>query len=153
MFKLFLGFSLWALHKPLMRMMKKVLFFTNFRVFLIVLDHANACASMHSLVEIHNKLPSITLGRTTQFSPTHMVGLHYTSRSSSLTPISLRGGNPYFKIKCWKGACEFKEFHFLNNYKPISWVTRIWVLTFISHDLPSLSTNPSTDYLKTLQNY
>ena len=101
---------------------------------MIVFDHANACASMHSLVEIHNKLPSIRLGRTTQFSPTHMVGLHDTSRSSSLTPISLRVGNPYFKIKCWKGACEFKEFHFLNNYKPISWVTRIWVVTFISHD-------------------
>ena len=37
-----------------MCMMKKV-FFTHFRVFLIVFDHVNACASMHCLVEIHNK--------------------------------------------------------------------------------------------------
>ena len=30
-------------------------FFTHFRVFLIVFDHADACASMRSLVEIHNR--------------------------------------------------------------------------------------------------
>ena len=49
-------------------------FITHFRVFSIVFDHANACASMHSLDEIHNiyitftlqsmvvrKLPKVTL--------------------------------------------------------------------------------------------
>ena len=29
--------------------------FTHFQVFLIIFDHANACKSMQSLAEIHNK--------------------------------------------------------------------------------------------------
>ena len=34
--------------------MKKVLF-PNFQAFFIVFDHVNPCASMHLLVEIHNR--------------------------------------------------------------------------------------------------
>ena len=37
-------------------MMKKVLY-THFRMFFIIFDHANACASMCLLVEIHNNPP------------------------------------------------------------------------------------------------
>ena len=37
----------------LVRTMKKY-FFDNFQGIFIVFDHMNACASMHSLVEIHN---------------------------------------------------------------------------------------------------
>ena len=43
-----------AFHEPLMCMMKKVLFH-NFQIFFIVFDHANDCASLGSLVQIHNK--------------------------------------------------------------------------------------------------
>ena len=46
-------FSPWAFHEPLVRMMEKVLFH-DFWMFFIIFDHANAWASMHSLVEIHN---------------------------------------------------------------------------------------------------
>ena len=37
----------------------KCYFFTHFTMILIVFDHANACASMRSLVEIHNTLPTL----------------------------------------------------------------------------------------------
>ena len=47
----FLCFSSWALHEPLVCMMKKVLF-SWFLNFLIFFDHGNACAS---IVEIRNK--------------------------------------------------------------------------------------------------
>ena len=50
----FLGFSSWISHEPLVRMMEKVLFH-HFPMFFIIFDHANSCASMHLLVEIHNK--------------------------------------------------------------------------------------------------
>ena len=50
----FFNFSSWALCEPIVHMMKKVLF-THFQVFLIDFDHANAYASMPSLVKIHNK--------------------------------------------------------------------------------------------------
>ena len=33
----------------------KKYFFDNFQAFFVVFNHANACASMHSLVEIHNR--------------------------------------------------------------------------------------------------
>ena len=49
----FLCFSSWAFHEPLVCMMEKVLFH-YFQMFFIVFNHANACASMHLLVEIHN---------------------------------------------------------------------------------------------------
>ena len=49
----FLCFSSCFSHEPLVRMMEKVLFH-HFTMFFIVFDHANACASMHSLVKIHN---------------------------------------------------------------------------------------------------
>ena len=40
--------------------------FDYFKAFFIAFDHANACASMHSLVEIHNKqLGKPTENRTT----------------------------------------------------------------------------------------
>ena len=48
-------FSSWALHEPLVRMRKKVLFH-DFLMFFIVFNHANACASMHLLVEIHKSI-------------------------------------------------------------------------------------------------
>ena len=38
-------------------MMKKV-FFITLKSFLLFFDHANTCASMHLLVEIHNRLES-----------------------------------------------------------------------------------------------
>ena len=41
------------LRESLVRTMKKVLF-DNFQAYFIVFDHVNACASMRSLVEIHN---------------------------------------------------------------------------------------------------
>ena len=43
-----------ALHESLVRTMKK-LPIDNFQAFVIVFDHVNACTSMHSLVEIHNR--------------------------------------------------------------------------------------------------
>ena len=51
---IFSQISLWALHEPLVRMMKKVLFH-DFWMFFIVFNHASACTSMPSLVEIHNR--------------------------------------------------------------------------------------------------
>ena len=47
----FLRFSSQALHEPLVRMMKKVLFH-DLQMFSIIFDHANA--SMRLLAEIHN---------------------------------------------------------------------------------------------------
>ena len=50
--------------KPIFIYLKKVLF-NDFWMFFIVFDHANACASMHSLVEIHNTGPTWKIVITT----------------------------------------------------------------------------------------
>ena len=47
---IFLHVLAWALYESLVHMMKKVIF-DNFLALFIVFDHANACASMCSLVE------------------------------------------------------------------------------------------------------
>ena len=50
LFQLFLCFSSWALHEPLVHIKEKVLFH-HFWKFLIIFDHANVCASMHLLAK------------------------------------------------------------------------------------------------------
>ena len=52
--------SLWALHEPLVRILEKVLF-DDFLMFFIIFAPANACASMRSLVKIHNTQLTKTL--------------------------------------------------------------------------------------------
>ena len=54
-------------------------FFTHFRVFLIIFDHVNSCASMRSLVKIHNIYFQFLLSCTTTLPPLVMFLLNKCS--------------------------------------------------------------------------
>ena len=70
-----------SLHEPYISLLYawwKRYFFHDFRMFSILFDHANACASMHSLVEIHNTRPQNTHPNQKKFSKHYfMIGLKF----------------------------------------------------------------------------
>ena len=72
--------------------MKKC-FFDSFQAFYIAFDHVNACASMHTLVEIHNRKVNDTL-RKLKTKHTNTVGIQIPD---TLTLESSE--NRYFYVK------------------------------------------------------